>query len=128
MWFVKDLSIGTRPWILIVVGLHVLVYCCCDVRHLLGLHALVGCCCDAIHLLGRHVLVCCCYGVRHSMFVEREKTENEQRIFKKLTAWLLQGRMPQAISGFSSAIMREGGRREYLRSGSAKLAQTYLDV
>jgi hypothetical protein len=61
------------------------------------------------------------------MFVEREETEkNEQRIFKKLAACLLQGRMPQAISGFSSAIMREGGRREYLRSGSAKLAQTYI--
>lgn len=127
MWFVKNLSIGTRPWILIVVGLYVLVCCCCDVRHLLGLHALVCCCCDARHLLGRHVLVCCCYGVRHLMFVEREKNEkNEQRIFKKLAACLLQGRMPQAMSGFSSAIMREGGR-ECLRCGSAKLPQTYLE-
>jgi hypothetical protein len=41
------------------------------------------------------------------MFVEREKTEkNEQRIFMKLAPCLLQGRMPQAMSGFSSAIMR----------------------
>jgi hypothetical protein len=63
------------------------------------------------------------------MFVEREKTEkNEQRISKKLAACLLQGRMPQAMSGFSIAIMSEGGRRECLRSGSAKLPQTYLEV
>ncbi len=92
---------------------HVGHTCCDDVMWNTCYTFIVYCCCDVRHLLSLHAFVCCYYNARHPFFFREKKLKKLIEIFQKTCCLLVTRRKPQVMNDkFLSAILHEGKKQE----------------